>query len=174
MKFELNEKDKSIVMAENGKMVARLKDSVNSYMYIPDVDPSLGGSVALHVLNGLNRVHDAKFGEGFNVANILSRGDFEDELSQKYKPSDKFNLVFSENTLTIRVAETNHKLMDINIDNGKWQFDFDGGAPEQLVQQTYLRFHALGEQGKSMSGEQLVQSLGEKKLENKQELSMEP
>ncbi len=172
MKFEVNSEDKSIVMAENGKMVARLKDSVNPYMYIPDVDPDLGSSVALHVLNGLNRVHDARFGEAVNVANILSRGDFEDEIIQKYSSNDKFSLKFSEKSLTIRVAETNHMLMNLNLDDGQWQFDFDGGAPEQLVQQTYLRFHALGDAGKSMGGEQLVEALSAKKLENKQDLSM--
>jgi len=162
--FKYNKETSSIELGDTGKVVAK-RDPRISNMFIPDVDPSIGAKLALHVLNGINRVHDIQFGSGETAAKLLMEADFSEPKKQNLV-HDTHNIEYNEYTDTLRVKETNHLLMKrVGSD---WEFDFDGGAPEALVQRAYLRFYqdpAL----KQAEPEALVKVLSvgqERKLDN--------
>ncbi|MBR37169.1 MAG: hypothetical protein CMF13_02235 [Idiomarina sp.] len=152
--FKYNEQEKQIELGDTGKVVARY-DARVSNMLVPDVDPSIGAKVALHVLNGLNRVHDIRFGTGEKAAKLLQEADFSEPKSQRLV-HDKHTLSYNEYSDTVRVKETNQLLL--KKEGESWVFDFDGGAPEQLVQKTYLKFYENPEL-KTASPEVLVDAL---------------
>lgn len=152
--FKFNKEKGQIELGDTGKVVAR-KDSPDSRMFNPDVDPSIGAKLALHVISGLYRRHSIRFGEGDMVAHQLTQDEF--PLSETLnKGSEKQTIAYSEYSNTIRVEETNHLLMKRRGD--EWIFDFDSGAPEQLVQQAYLRFYQNPEL-KHAEPAQLVEAL---------------
>ncbi len=135
--FKYNPSERQIELGDTGKRVARY-DGIDSNMLVPDVDPSIGAKVALHVLNGLNRVHDIRFGTGNVAADLLQNADFSEPKKQNLV-HDSHSIEYNEYSDTIRVKETNHMLMKRN--GIEWVFDFDNGAPEALVQQAFLRFY---------------------------------
>lgn len=168
--FKYNKDKQQIELGDTGKVVAR-RDSSNSRMFVPDVDPSIGSKVAVHVLSGLYRRHSIRFGEGEMAAESLSKGEF--PLSETLNPESlkENSLEYNEYTDTVRVKETNQMVMKRKGDD--WVFDFDSGAPEALVQQAFLRFHQNPELRRADS-RQLMDALNgrpEQKLEG-QELGM--
>lgn len=140
MIFKYNEETENIELGDTGKVVAKPHSNISN-MLIPDVDPSIGAKVALHVFNGINRVHDIKFGAHTRAAELLTAGGF-DEPKKQDLFHDSHSLTYNEYSDTIRVKETNHLLMAKNPNTDQWEFNFDSGAPEQLAQQSFLRFHA--------------------------------
>jgi hypothetical protein len=165
--FKYNKEKDQIELGDTGKAVAK-KDPNILRMFNPDVDPSIGAKLALHVLNGLNRVHDIRFSSGEGAAKLLTESDFSEPLKQDFF-HDSHTIEFSEYSATMRIKETNTMMMKSG-DNGDWVFDMGGQIPEPILHKSFLIMHANPEL-KRASGEDLLVALTskpERKLEGQE------
>jgi hypothetical protein len=151
--FTYNPESDQIELESTGQVVAK-RDPNLSNMFNPYVDSQVDPETALHVLKGLTREHDIRFGPGDEAAELLSTMDFSKPLVQEFF-HDAHSLVFSEYTNTIRVKETNVMMMRKLTDTSEWVFDIGGEIPEPLLNEAFLRFYA-NPANKIASGEYLL------------------
>lgn len=138
-RFTYNPELDRIELDNTGLQVA-IRDSADQFT--PDLDPKIGKSIALHLINGMSRIHECRWGTGEAVAARLTEGNFGDtpQWKQERYGNQTFTLGWSEYSDTIRIEETNMMVMKKN-DNGRWQFDFDSACDEPTLQRAFLRFH---------------------------------
>jgi hypothetical protein len=166
--FKYNKEKDQIELGDTGKVVAS-KDPNTLRMFNPNVDPSIGAKVALHVLDGLNRIHDIRFSSGEGAAKLLTESDFSEPLKQDFF-HDTHTIEFSAYTETMRIKETNVMMMKRDSKTGEWVFDMGGQIPEPMLHKAFLTMHANPEL-KRASGEELLTALTSKpkpKLENQE------
>jgi hypothetical protein len=158
--FKYNADLEQIELGNTGKVVAK-KDVSIVNMFNPHVDSTLSPDIALHVLKGLDRVHEIRFSPGEGAAKLLTDMDFSEPLKQEFN-HDTHTLEFSEYSETIRIAETNTMMMKrqtLTAEN-EWVFDVGGQIPEAMLEDAYLKFYANPEL-KDLPGEELLKVLTE-------------
>jgi hypothetical protein len=156
--FTYNPSLKQIELGNTGKVVAK-KDVSIVNMFNPHVDSTLSPDIALHVLKGLDRVHEIRFSPGEGAAKLLTDMDFSEPLKQEFK-HDTHTLEFSEYSETIRIAETNVMMMKRQTltQANEWVFDVGGNIPEEILQEAYLKFYANPEL-ENLPGDELLREL---------------
>jgi hypothetical protein len=169
--FKYNKEKEQIELGDTGKVVAK-KDPNIPNMFNPDVDPSIGAKVVLHVLKGLSRVHDIRFSSGSRSAELLTSSDFSEPVNEKFF-HDSHSFEFSSYTDTIRLKETNVMVMKKSHGEGDWVFDMGGQIPEKMLHKAFLTVHANPELKKASGGDLLAAISGKPVLKQEpQELGM--
>lgn len=155
--FTYNSEKDRIELGDTGLQVA-VRDTANQFT--PDCDPKIGAPIALHLLNGMIRVHECRWGSGEKVAARLSEGNFGEEPTwqQKRYKGEVFSLSYNQYTDTIRIPELNTLVMKRNQSDGQWAFDFDGAGEEELLKKTFLLFHR-NQDLRGVSGPEMLEAL---------------
>ena len=169
-KFTYNQEKDRIELGTTGLQVA-VRDTANQFT--PDCDPKIGAPIALHLINGMSRKHECRWGNGSDIAARLTEGNFGDtpQWKQDRNNGEKFTLEYSEYSDTIRIAELNTMVMKRDQDK-RWTFDFDSAGDEPLLQKTFLLFHR-NQDLRGASGPEMLEALtnSKPKYDNAQELS---